>query len=398
MQTHFWDWSLKDKGITVTSEKIRARSETPFRWSVFCTMYAYAELAGVRFDLLFRDADAIAEAYHKGKPLAEDLFGPDVEYGGPGWAGISYGHINTLGSELIFPVNSEVTHTPIYSSLEEGIRALKEREDLDFSTQGMFPIYLDLWEKLKKAFPNESIPFTGFKAEGPITTAWCLRGSDFFIDILTEPEQATEYLYLVTQSIIKYDKLLRTLNARSEFVEDGVVLFGDIEDGVILCDDIAAMISPASWPEIVLPFLKMYYAEQTSGTRSAHIEGLSADHLKYLDDLKLDSYDPSLSPKLTPALIRDRCNVPFAWRLNTIHYPELSEGEVERWVFEAAADGASRIFTHGTRAMCTQETARKLRAFIRAGKAVKALLDEGCSRELLHERATRVEQAESLLG
>ena len=59
-------------------------------------MPVYATLAGVRFDRLFLDADAIAEAYTIGRPMAEALFGADVATGGPTWAGISYGHANSL--------------------------------------------------------------------------------------------------------------------------------------------------------------------------------------------------------------------------------------------------------------------------------------------------------------
>jgi len=34
---------------------------------------------------VFLDADAITEAYLRGKPMAIDLFGPDVFMGGPHW-------------------------------------------------------------------------------------------------------------------------------------------------------------------------------------------------------------------------------------------------------------------------------------------------------------------------
>ena len=356
--------------------KPMTRDEKPFRYGAGCGMPAYSVLAGVPFHLLFTDLDAIVEAYTKGRPLAEELFGPEVGMGGPGWAGNSYGHINGLGGELTFPEGSEVGASPIYDSLDEGIAAL--RREVVFEKQGMFPFYLDLWERLKRAFPEHNPVFTGFKAEGPITSAWLLRGHDFFMDILDRPDLAKEYMSLVTSSTITYSKLIRRINGRPEFTEDGQGL----------ADDGAAMISPALWPDLVMPCLERHYAEQTSGVRSGHIEDLKVDHLRFLDELRLDAYDPSVSPKLTPALICDNCKVPFAWRLNSTHYPGRTPEEIEQWVVDAAADGASTVSTIVGRTMCTPECAEKVRAFIRAGKRVERLLAEGCPRAELRERAT----------
>ena len=44
-----------------------------------------------------------------------------METGGPMWPGISYLHVNALGSELLFPEDSEVGQTHIYDSLDDGM-------------------------------------------------------------------------------------------------------------------------------------------------------------------------------------------------------------------------------------------------------------------------------------
>lgn len=346
----------------VRAEAIQQDMPT-FYWRAGCGMPAYAVLANVRFDRIFTEVDAIVEAYTKGRPAAQELFGPEVGMGGPIWPMISYGHVNTLGCKLIFPEDSEVAHEPIYGSLREGIRALKR--EVDFAGQGMFPFYLGLWNKLRKAFPHKEISFGGFKSEGPLTTAWLLRGHDFFVDLLEYPDDAKEYLRLVTNSIIGYNKLLRRVNGLPEFSTDGVGM----------ADDISAMIAPTQWLEYVVPFHEQYYRGQTHGQRSAHIEDLTVAHLKYLDTINLSSYDPSVSEKLTPALIRDHCHVPFSWMLNTTHYPSRSCGDIERWVLDAVANGAVGVKTTVERVMCTPETAKKVRAFISACKKVKSLLD-----------------------
>ena len=86
----------------------RTREEVPFTWYVTCGMPTYSALADVRFDRTFLDPEALIEAYSVGYPRALEMFGPDVRYSGPGWSGISYGHVNCLGSKLSFPEDSEV--------------------------------------------------------------------------------------------------------------------------------------------------------------------------------------------------------------------------------------------------------------------------------------------------
>ena len=270
-----------------------AGSPETFRWHVGAGMPAYATLAGVRFDRLFLDADAIIDAYRRGQPLARELFGPDVTLGGPLWLGNSYGHINTLGSQLVFPPDSEVGHTPVYGSLEEGIRALGR--EVDFSRAGLIPRYFELRATLQKAFPQENIPFA-LHAEGPITTAWLLRGHDFFADLLEAPDEAREYLRRVTESVISFNRFCQRVNGNPELSPTGA--------GV--ADDGSAMISPAHWPDLVVPYLERYYSELTTGSRWAHIEDLKIGHLPFLDQLRLNRFDPSVSPALTPAAIRDR--------------------------------------------------------------------------------------------
>jgi hypothetical protein len=339
-------------------------------------MPLYARLAGVRFDRLFRERDAIVQAYTEGLPRARELYGPDVSYGGPGWAGISYGHVNCLGSELVFPVGYEVAHTPVYGSLQEGVEALEKAADWgadEWANAGLMPAYLDLWEQLKQASPDLKISFGGFGAEGPITTAWELRGHGFFTDVYDNPALCGEFLRLVTDSIVSYLSFVRTLNGQPAYTEGRIGL----------CDDVASMIHPELWPEMVCPFHERFFARQTSGKRHAHIENLVPEHLVYLDRLALDSFDPSVSTKLTPKDVRDGCGVPFEWRLNSMQVRDLSQAEIRRFVFDAVADGASGVFCVVAAIMADTESAAKVHTFVDAAKQVGALLAEGCPRHKL---------------
>ena len=344
-----------------------------FRWWVAGGIEALSVLAGVRFDRLFRELDAVVASWRDGLPIAREMFGPEVPFGQPHWAGISYGHVNCLGSELIFPEGSEVAHTPVYGSLAEGVRALKQ--DVDFARAGLFPFYLDLWDKLKRAFPEHNLPFAGFGSEGPVTTAWLLRGHDFFMDIYDDPPLAKEYLALVAGSVVKYNKLTRRINGQPELSEAGA--------GV--CDDGAAMIPPKLWPEFVLPALERHFTQLTSGRRSAHIEDRRVDHLRYLDALRIGDYDPSVSPKLSPALIRKHCGVSFTWRLNEGDLAALTADGTRRWVLNAAAEGAPAVRTGIWRNNCTARAAENIRAFTATAQEVQRHLADGRPPEQLLE-------------
>ncbi len=358
------------------------RDSFPYTWYASCGMPVYAALAGIRFDRTFREVDAIIEAYASGEPKARALFGAEVRYGGPTWSGISYGHVNCLGAPLFFPPESEVAHRPIYDSLEQGIQAL-DRE-VDWASAGMMPFYLDLWEQLQAAFPGHEIPFGGYGYEGPITTAWELRGHGFFTDLYDAPERCRDFLMLVTDSIIDYAAFIRSLNGQPAFLETRVGLY----------DDVASLIHPDMWPDVVLPHHERFFARQTSGPRHAHIENLTVEHLSHLDALRLDSYDPSVSTRIEPRDVRDRCQVPFLWRLTSMQVRDMTAQEIRRFVFKSIAEGASGVFCTLSRTMIDPEPVSKVHTFMDAAKQVGQLLQAGVPRERLCERLGQADPEE----
>ena len=348
------------------------RESVPFSWYVTCGMPAYLHLAGVRFDRAFREFDAIVEAFQRGEPQAREIFGPEVRYDPPGWPGISYSHVNCLGAPLTFPEGSEVAVTPIHHSLDEGIAALDQK--IDWAQTGMMPFYLELWAKLKRAFPDMNLPFRGCGVEGPITTAWELRGHDFFTDAYDDLGKYHEYMTRVTRSIVDYFGFLRQVNGEPE---------RPAEMG--MCDDISAMISPSHWPEWVLPYHEQYYALQTDGPRNAHIENFVPDHLPHLDTLGLASFDPSVSQRLRATDIRDRCSVPFWWRVNAMQLRDFTSEQVRAYVFDGVADGASGVFLNITRSTLSPEAVTKTLVFMQAARDVATRLQDGCPRERLRK-------------
>lgn len=345
----------------------KLRAETGFSWSVSASASALLELADIPIRDYYLDPEAGIEAYRRGVPLLHKMFGPDVGPPGLTTPGISYGHANGLGSELTFPDGGEVGHRHIYESLAEGIEALKP--PVDFAKAGMAPFYVAYRERMKEAFPNQDVAF-GYGLEGPITTAYEVRGDGIFYDMMDQPEACRTFLGLLTRSILDF-------HAFRCSVTGGVVVS---PEGGGMCDDIASMVPPRLFGELVMPFWEPYFAGMTTGRRAAHIEDLTADHLPFLEELGLVRFDPSISAKLNPSIIFERCRVPFGWRLGSFHYAGLTCAEIADFVFQAAADGASSVFTIVAQIMCNEATVEKVNVFKTACGTVARMLEQGATR------------------
>jgi hypothetical protein len=349
-----------------------ARQKAGFKWHVSVGVSACRELAGVPIRDFYLDPTACIEVYRTGRARARKLFGDQVSYAGLATPPVSYGHISCLGAGLLFPRGGEVSFRPLYSSLDDGIEALQR--PVDWASAGMAPFYLEFREKLKTAFPDEVVSFS-FGYEGPITTAWELRGRDFFTDIYDRPDQVHEFLRFATHSIVAYTYFVCAVHGGPKLSPDGAGM----------ADDISSMIRPAMMPEFALPYWEQYYQGRTTGARHAHIEDLRPRQLAFLEQIGLDSYDPSVSPRLNPRIVYTQCRVPFAWRLPGFLYRDMSTRDVEDFVYQAAAEGASSVHTIAEACMCNPEDACKLKAFVSAGERAKDMLGAGVEREKIGE-------------
>ena len=351
-----------------TPDYLSLREETDFSWRVSSTYTALPGLTGISLRDFSLNLDAGIELFRKGRGLLAEMFGPEVGKCPLATPPISYGHLNALGAELIFPEGGEVNYVTPCASVEEGIAFVEQ--DVDFATAGMAPFYIDYKAKLEAAFGGERCGFS-YGHEGPLTTAYIILGEGVFTAIYDEPERFKVFL----------DKLVASTVAFAGFRASVMGQTFPSPKGGGMVDDVSRMFSPAMWPEFVLPFQNAYLSGTTTGPRSAHIEDLRPEHLKYLEALELARFDPSISAKLSPPDLRDLCRVPFGWRLGNFHYLTLTADEVRDWVFQAAADGASSVFTFVADAMCTPETVPKVHAFIEAAKEVERMFGEGASRD-----------------
>lgn len=346
-----------------------ARQNHPFTWQVVDTPFLYYELTGIGFQDYYSNPSAGIELFKKGRPIARELFGPDLQHCSITTPPTLYGHINAIGADLIFSDVGAAGVTTICDSLEDAVSLLSNKND--FEKAGKVPFYLNYLNELKAAFTTESISF-GYRYQGPITTAYNLRHEQLFYDIYDDPERLKEMISLIVDSIVHFQSFLGKLSKQSHSMPR-----------VHLADDISSMISPQLWPEFVLPFLEKYYNALGSieHTRSAHIENLKPDHLRFLEEIGLTLWDPSISPALNPEIIFKNCRVPFGWLLGGIHYPDLTKDDVRDFVFKSAADGASFIFTVLTEGMAASETVEKVITYIEAAKEVEIMLKNGVARK-----------------
>lgn len=343
------------------------RAERGFSWHVSATYLALLDASGVPIHEYNSRPEAGIDLYRRGRPAIAEMYGPEVELPPLMTPPVSYGHVNGLGLELVFPEGGEVNYVRSDRSLEQWCSILER--PVEWARAGMFPFFASYKERLEHAFPGEKVSLS-WGVEGPMTTAYELRDMAVFSDVVDQPGLFGRFLDRLTASSVDFARFMHRLRREPEVSQDSAGL----------ADDVASMFGPRVWRRFVLRAWDQYFSGLTTGKRSAHVEDLRPDHLPFLEEAGLWSYDPSISGRLNPRIIAERTRVPFGWRLANFHYPALTESEVRDWVFQAAADGASSVFTLVCATMCTPVMVRKVRAFMDAAKETKRLLDSGATR------------------
>ncbi|MBI2297682.1 MAG: hypothetical protein HYU66_01800 [Armatimonadetes bacterium] len=351
-----------------------ARAEAGFGWWVGSSQDLLRELTGIPIGEFNLRPEACITAYREGRPQIRERFGEFVGLPGLSTPAVSYGHADALGAELLFPAHGEVCLTHPWRSLEDGLARLAE--PLEPATAGWAPFFLHFREELQRAFPGETAAY-GCGGEGPLTTAYEMRGEGFWLDLHDRPELTVEFLARLTDSIVEYDLWQARVNGRE--------LPGPAAG---MCDDLASVIPPRLFPTLVLPAWDRFYNGLTDGRRSAHVEDLKPEQLPFLEDIGLWSFDPSISNRLNPALLRDRCRVPFTWRLGSFHCHRMTPAEVRDYVYQAAADGASSVHLVLEAVHARYGLEPQVRAFAEAGAEAKRQLGEGLPREALAEQVS----------
>jgi hypothetical protein len=347
------------------------RKNVGFTWYANTSYYVLLDISGITLKDFNINPDAGIELFKEDHRRAvKEIYGTEVEVPAITTPKISYGHINGLGVELLFPDKGEVNYIREKKSLDAWIKTLKTKKDIDFSKQGMAKFYIDYKRELEKAYPGERVGF-GYGYEGPITTAYELRDMNVFVDPYDEHDKFKEFLEILTDSIVNFTKFALGVNNQRCFKKDGITLY----------DDVASMFSPSLWDDFVLPYWNKFFYYLTDGVRKLHCEDLSERHMCFIEKALISSYDPGISHKLNPKIIYENTRVPFGWRMGGFHIKDLNCSEIQDWVYKTTADGASYIFITISNGMTDSITVEKIKTFIKSCKNVEKMLNEGSGRD-----------------
>ncbi|HCS72642.1 MAG TPA: hypothetical protein DIW17_02040 [Clostridiales bacterium] len=293
-------------------------------------------LGGITEKQFFLNAGLCIAAWQAEIDFIREEFGELLEPRKPAAAPNSYGHLICLGCPVRYPDDAEPNISPAVTSIDDAITALEESREMDFTTQPIFVQYAELSRKIHEAFPNDAPIFSGLGLQGPLTSAALFRGQDFYLDIMDEPEKCAQYLHLMTDSIIDFRKQCNLFKGEPAINPNGIGL----------ADDLASMIPPKLWDELVLPFWRQYYLGSARGKDwSLHCEALTPAHLPYLEKAGVIHYQPSVSPALTIDTVRQNTGIPFDWLLYSYHITDMTDAEIEVWIDNTVHAGITSIRT-----------------------------------------------------
>jgi len=265
-----------------------------------------AEVGGVPLDALHHDIDAICRCYDKIRPMAERL---RVAPPRPRLAGFSYNHITTLGARVVFATGSEPNVLPVIHTPGD-IDTLRDPDhplSTDVVTQR-----LQTLEQLLERRPDAARSI-GHLYEGPVTTAALLMGAQFFTLPYEDPAHAHRLLAFCVESALQYAEILRAH-------------FGEVSTPgpAGIPDDFAGIFPPDAFAEFVAPYWDRMYTGLQATERHLHSELLRKEHLPFLAELGIATFDPSADQYVTPRLLREHCPVPFTGRVQSWHIRDNS--------------------------------------------------------------------------
>jgi uroporphyrinogen-III decarboxylase len=264
----------------------------------------------------------------------------------------AYEGVAALGGTLLFPQ----AHQPMIHDQGHILETEAEVDALEVPDPfacARFQQHVDTWHALQRRFPGQQVGLSAGQ-EGPVTTAVLLRGTQFLIDCVTDPDRAHHLLSVCTDTYIAFVRAVREVTGTPQ------------QGGVGIADDHAGNLSPAMWPEFVLPYYERVYAELGATRRSLHTELVRPQHLPLLRELRLDHVNFGENQYLGVRDVVDALDVPFDWHIKTVS--EMLQGtpaQIQEAYRRAVADGAPEMvceLTVGT-------PPENVRAFIDIGRA-----------------------------
>jgi uroporphyrinogen-III decarboxylase len=224
-----------------------------------------------------------------------------------------YEGVAALGAELTFPRDHQAM------ILNQG-KVLTTPEEVDTLAvpdpwaSERFRLHVDRYHALKERFGDRAGGGLSGQ-EGPITTAGLLRGEQFFVDCVTDPDRAHRLLQISTEMFILWRQVSDEVTGASPTVAG-------------ICDDYAGMLGPHLWGEFVIPYYRRIF--DALGPKGGHIhtELVNRRHLPCFRDLNLVGVNFAEDEFLEIQDVFDELpGIPFAWHIKTC--AEMLQGTPE---------------------------------------------------------------------
>jgi len=295
-------------------------------WRVSVAPEVLTEYAGTRLRDYYTDAAVMLRTQEQARERFLDLCG--VEVTRPHVAVPAYIGAAALGGQIVYPEDSSpmLANQGRVLADDRAVMALGVPHPKD---DPAFRWMLAVREHIEAATGKR----VGLPAgqEGPLTTAVLLRGQSFLLDLYESPTAAHHLLQVVTETYLAYVRYAQSLS-------------GERGGAVGIADDFAGLVSPAMWPEFVVPYWERIFAELGPGRRVVHSELLRVEHLSFLDEMSVDHFDPGADQYLTGPLIRAHSDIPFTRYLLPVDDLTLTDPDgVRRRYAEEVEGGASHI-------------------------------------------------------
>jgi uroporphyrinogen-III decarboxylase len=265
----------------------------------------------------------------------------------------AYEGVAALGGELLFPAE----HQPMIRNQGRIVQTPQQIEALqvpDPRQSPRFQRHVETWHVLRERYPGQRVGLSAGQ-EGPVTTAVLLRGTDFFIDCVLDPPRAHRLLQACTETYVAFVRAVREVTHAPQ------------GGGLGIADDHAGNLSPAMWPEYVLPYYAQIYEQLGTTRRSMHTELVRTGHLPLLKQLDLDHINYGENQYLGVRDVVEGLGVPFDWHIKTV--PQMLQGtpaQIQAAYHQAVADGAPEMICELT----VGTPVENIRAFIKVAQEV----------------------------
>jgi len=324
-------------------------------WRIALPDEVLAEYADTRLGQYFTEARVMYDTQVRGAEIFNQTFGYPIAEGGPHVAVPAYAQAAVLGSTLV--INDDLV--PMLTENGAPDRADIARIEIPdrYLETEVMARYVRIREEMNAIHGS---PVTmGIGLEGPVTTAKLVRGQEFFIDAYEDPSAAHALLDICTESYIRFT------------VEVRKFLGQPYGQGVGIADDFSGLFSPSAYEKFVQPYHRRIYEALGKEYRSLHSELLRRDHLKFLAELKIDSFDPGQDQYLDLADLQEELEprgIPFWYNVKTVAALGGTPESLREEIDVVVSSGITRMMVELTPGTPRENVAAILGAFLHYGE------------------------------